>query len=116
LFGLFVAGELNKSDVHAVDSNNGKNALHALFEHLSTSTDQKVTVNAVKALLENGLDINTKDAHGNTALHCLVFSHCRRDEKLIDMLLAHQQATTISIITTRNNDGYTPLQARVFSE
>ena len=67
--------------------------------HLAAHRSQTAVA---KLLLENGIDPNARDIHGNTPLHEAVLSE--RNLKIVELLVSHG-----ADINARNNQGYTPL-------
>ena len=67
--------------------------------HLAALRSQTVVV---QLLVENGVDVNARDIHGNTPLHHAVLSE--GNAEIVELLVAHG-----ADMHTKNNQGYTPL-------
>lgn len=86
---------------------NGRNALMFLTSHAETSADAENQIIKALYLIENGLDINTKDENGNTALMHAVANHAHNNFILsliksnADVNIANQQQETALWITVR---------------
>ena len=73
-------------------------------ETLLTSAATSGKFDSVKFLLDNGAEVNVKNASGDTALSCAVQSCAVPDLEIVRLLLAHGAA-----VNTRNDHCETPL-------
>ena len=99
----------NKADA-TIRNNQGMNALmYACYNPESIHSNS--IIEKIKMLLNAGIDINTEDNHGDTALTFVLRKHCRTENiNAISYLL--EQGANVNVL---DGDGFTPLMLAVDS-
>lgn len=98
-----------RSDI-SVPMANGHTALHILsYQDFSQDSDKATRV--ANILLGHGVDVNKRDAAGNTCLHTMASKyHASWTPVFIEMLIQHRVNVNI-----RNNDGKTAMELMAFN-
>ncbi|GLD95842.1 hypothetical protein PINS_up004520 [Pythium insidiosum] len=78
----------------------GETLLHCLAKHSTTFKD--LAIDLAWTLVDDGLNVSSRDLQGNTALH---YAAAKGNARLMDFLLHHDSAP----LNSKNNKGETPL-------